>query len=180
MQSVDADFAVQVLENYGVKPFEYAFALCRIEPENNCHIILEAAAKSGAKLLFVGNWNRSSYGTELRREFEWYDNITLLDPVYDLKKLYVLRSNAARYIHGHSAGGTNPSLVEAMFFGREIAAFDVVYNRETTQNKALYFADADALAALLVQSAAENKELLQIAGTIYTWAAIRDKYERLF
>ena len=155
MQSVDADFAVQVLENYGVKPFEYAFALCRIEPENNCHIILEAAAKSGMKLLFV-------------------------DPVYDLKKLYVLRSNAARYIHGHSAGGTNPSLVEAMFFGREIAAFDVVYNRETTQNKALYFADADALAALLVQSAAENKELLQIAGTIYTWAAIRDKYERLF
>ncbi len=180
MQSVDADFAAQVLENYGVKPFEYAFALCRIEPENNCHIILEAAAKSGMKLLFVGNWNRSSYGAELRREFEWYDNITLLDPVYDLKKLYVLRLNAARYIHGHSAGGTNPSLVEAMFFGREIAAFNVVYNRETTQNKALYFADADALAALLAQPAAENKELLQIAGTIYTWAAIRDKYERLF
>jgi glycosyltransferase involved in cell wall biosynthesis len=180
MQSVDADFATQVLDKYGVKPFEYSFALCRIEPENNCHIVLEAAAKSGTRLLFVGNWNRSGYGVELRKKFEKYENISLLDPIYDLKQLYVLRSNAARYIHGHSAGGTNPSLVEAMFFGREIFAFDVVYNRETTQNKALYFSDAESLATLLTMPIRENKELQNIANTIYTWSAIRDKYENLF
>ncbi|MBQ6868940.1 MAG: glycosyl transferase, partial [Alistipes sp.] len=94
--------------------------------------------------------------------------------------LYVLRSNAARYIHGHSAGGTNPSLVEAMFFGREIFAFDVVYNRETTKNKALYFSDAESLSALLALPIKENVELQNIAKTLYTWAVIRDKYEDLF
>ena len=180
MQSVDDYFTAQVLDKYGVKPFEYSFALCRIEPENNCHIVLEAAAKSGTRLLFVGNWNRSGYGVELRKKFEKYENISLLDPIYDLKQLYVLRSNAARYIHGHSAGGTNPSLVEAMFFGREIFAFDVVYNRETTQNRALYFSDAESLATLLTLPIRENKELQNIANTVYTWSAIRDKYENLF
>ena len=168
------------LDKYGVKPFEYSFALCRIEPENNCHVVLEAAAKSGAKLLFVGNWGRSNYGVELRKEFDKYENISLLDPIYDLKQLYVLRSNAARYIHGHSAGGTNPSLVEAMFFGREIFAFDVVYNRETTKNKTLYFSDTESLSALLALPIKENVELQNIAKTLYTWAAIRDKYEDLF
>ena len=180
MQSVEADFTTQVLGKYGVKPFEYSFALCRIEPENNCHVVLEAAAKSGARLLFVGNWNRSDYGVELRKKFESCSNISLLDPVYDLKQLYVLRSNAARYIHGHSAGGTNPSLVEAMFFGREIFAFDVVYNRESTQNKALYFSDAESLAQMFSLPINENKELQNIANTIYTWSAIREKYENLF
>ena len=67
-----------------------------------------------------------------------------------------------------------------MFFGREIFAFDVVYNRETTQNKALYFSDAESLATLLTLPIRENKELQNIANSVYTWSAIRDKYENLF
>ncbi len=59
-------------------------------------------------------------------------NIDIVDAIYDLDVLYTLRVNAGMYIHGHSAGGTNPSSVEAMHFGMPILACDVVYNRETT------------------------------------------------
>ncbi len=72
------------------------------------------------------------------------------DPVYDLGKLKSLRSRSAVYIHGHSAGGTNPSLVEAMHFGVPIIAFDCDFNRSTTEDKALFFRDADSLQQTLV------------------------------
>ncbi|MBQ9137430.1 MAG: DUF1972 domain-containing protein [Alistipes sp.] len=178
LQSVALDDQIKALDSLGVKPNEYAFALCRIEPENNCHIILEAATRSGARLLFVGNWNRSEYGRNLRAQYGEYDNITLSDPIYDLKTLFALRNNASRYIHGHSAGGTNPSLVEAMFFAREIVAYDVVYNRETTLGNALYFSDSESLATLLCQPSAPNQKLYDIASALYTWSAIRTAYER--
>lgn len=180
MQSITLDNQLQILRKYNLTPHTYSFALCRIEPENNCHIILEAAAKSGGKLLFVGNWNRSEYGRELKAQYANFDNIILHDPVYELEELFTLRNNASRYIHGHSAGGTNPSLVEAMFFGREIIAYDVVYNRETTLGKAVYFSDSESLANTLTKPSVENKILADIAREHYTWDKIRNKYEQLF
>ena len=180
LQSIALDKQLQILEKYNLTPYTYSFALCRIEPENNCHIILEATAKSGAKLLFIGNWDRSEYGRDLKARYAQYNNITLHDPVYELDDLYALRNNASRYLHGHSAGGTNPSLVEAMFFGREIIAYDVVYNRETTLGNALYFNDSESLAKILNNKSTENKALSDIAHQHYTWASIRNKYEQLF
>ena len=59
------------------------------------------------------------------------------------------RSRASLYVHGHSTGGTNPSLVEAMHFGKPVLAFDCSFNRATTEDKALYFADGDALLRLI-------------------------------
>ena len=73
----------------------------------------------------------------------------MVDSVYDLDILYALRNQCKCYIHGHSAGGTNPSLVEAMFFGKPILAYDVIYNRETTENKAHYFKTSEELVELL-------------------------------
>lgn len=180
LQSITLDNQLQILKKYNLAPCTYSFALCRIEPENNCHIILAAAAKSGVKLLFVGNWNRSEYGRELKAQYANFDNIILHDPVYELEELFTLRNNASRYIHGHSAGGTNPSLVEAMFFGREIIAYDVVYNRETTLGKAVYFSDSESLANTLTKPSVENKILADIAREHYTWDKIRNKYEQLF
>ena len=100
-------------------------------------------------------------------------------PIYELDDLYALRNNASRYIHGHSAGGTNPSLVEAMFFGREIVAYDVVYNRETTSGKAIYFSDSESLSKILTRPSVENKTLAELAHKLYTWDTIRNKYEQL-
>ena len=104
----------------------------------------------------------------------------MLNSIYDLEILHTLRNNAKYYIHGHSAGGTNPSLVEAMFFGRPILSFDVVYNRETTKNKAHYFTDANDLQELIRQGADNGKELKEIACKEYTWEKIAKEYEALY
>lgn len=78
---------------------------------------MEAFAAAGKELVFVGNWDRSEYSRGLKTEFEKYANIHFINSEYNLDRLYALRANCAWYIHGHSAGGTNPSLVEAMFLG---------------------------------------------------------------
>ena len=171
----------EILKQYGLKAGGYSISVCRIEPENNCHITLEAFRNSKEKLVFIGNWNRNGYSKKLKEEYDnKYCNIVLLDSIYDLDILYTLRKNTKYYIHGHSAGGTNPSLVEAMFFGRPILSFDVVYNRETTSNKAHYFNNADELLALIGQGVDNGKELKEVACKQYTWAQIAKQYEALY
>ena len=170
----------EILKNYGFEKDGYSMCVCRIEPENNCHITLEAFKENKRNLVFVGNWNRNDYSRKLKEEYNAYSNITLLNSIYDLEILYTLRKNAKYYIHGHSAGGTNPSLVEAMFFGRPILSFDVVYNRETTQNKAHYYKNAQELTALIEQGVDNGKELKDVACKQYTWAQIAKEYEALY
>lgn len=174
----------KILKNYNLIEGDYSFSVCRIEPENNVHITLEAYAKTGKKLLFVGNWSRSLYGKELLEKYSKYENIKLLTPIYDLNTLYVLRNNCSLYIHGHSAGGTNPSLVEAMFFKKPIIAFDVVYNRETTENKAIYFSDVTTLINAINTSTellSKNAEdMYEICNRRYRWNIIARQYEELY
>ena len=164
-------------------PDSYALALCRIEPENNVHVILEAFAEAGAPLVFVGNWDRSAYGRELVAAYGTRSNLTLLDPVYDPAALLAIRGGASSYVHGHSAGGTNPSLVEMMHFGIPILAFDCTYNRYTTEESARFFADAPTLAGLVRTPDPDPErgaKLLAIARRRYTWARIGRRYFALF
>ena len=155
-------------------------SVCRIEPENNCHITLETFKNNKERLVFIGNWDRNGYSRKLKEEYSGIDNIMLLDSIYDLEILHSLRHNAKYYIHGHSAGGTNPSLVEAMFFGCPILSFDVVYNRETTKNRAHYYSSAEELTALIAQGVDNGKELKEVACDEYTWAKIAKEYEALY
>ena len=183
IQKIGNDEKTSVLGKYGLQAGEYAFSVCRIEPENNVHITLEAYKQAGKDLVFVGNWQKSEYGKRLYEQYSVYPNIHLLTPIYDLRILNVLRSNCSVYIHGHSAGGTNPSLVEAMFFKKPIYAFDVVYNRETTENKASYFSDVDSLKAMIRSSTtmSENAQnMYEIANRRYCWKEIVKQYERLY
>ena len=164
----------------------YAFKVCRIEPENNIHEVLQAFSESPRHVLvIVGNWDNSDYGRNLRRQFGQFSNINMLNPIYDQEKLDVLRGNALVYIHGHSAGGTNPSLVEAMYLGLPVIAFDVSYNRTTTEGKAVYFTDAQSLkesiqtlsVSLLKAKASQMKE---VANRRYTWEKIANDYNYYF
>lgn len=160
---------------------DYAFSVCRIEPENNIHTILEAFKISGLPLKLVGNWEASDYGKKLKKSYSSVDHIELIDPIYDLTKLFALRSSCCFYVHGHSAGGTNPSLVEAMFFSKLIVAFDCVYNRHTMRNKGYYFSDIDTLVDLLrsldkSSFSQVGSELHDIARACYTWQFVRDRY----
>jgi len=165
---------------------KYAITVCRIEPENNIHVILEAFAKiKSLNIVIVGNWENSEYGVDCREKYRDYSNIILLDPIYDNKKITSLRNNAFLYIHGHSAGGTNPSLVEAMFLGLPVLAYDCVYNRETTENKAIYWHTADELIRTLnyindEEAKKVSKSLKEIADRRYTWKIIADKYNKIF
>ena len=180
MRDISEEAQLASLDKFGVQPHNYNLSICRIEPENNCHLVLEAAALSGAKLLFIGNWERSKYGRELKAKYSTYQNIIISDPVYDLDTLFALRRYAMRYIHGHSAGGTNPSLVEAMIFGNEIAAYDVAYNRFSTNNLALFFDSAESLSNIFKDEPKKSPKLTELAQESYNWDNIRMAYENLF
>ncbi|MBU1215135.1 MAG: DUF1972 domain-containing protein [Gammaproteobacteria bacterium] len=166
-------------------PDRYAFSVCRIEPENNIHIIVEAFSRQqDVPLVLVGNWNNSEYGRELRRRFAEFAHLHLLDPIYDLGKLRTLRANALLYVHGHSAGGTNPSLVEAMHFGRPVLAFDCVFNRATTEDKALFFSGVEGLQELVAGlnepvASQAGRDMLEIAQRRYTWEKVAQAYFKL-
>lgn len=168
---------------YGIQENKYAFKVCRIEPENNIDLILEAFSQCKLPLIIIGNWNFSEYGKAVRKKYEIFEHLTLLDPIYEQTTLDELRSNCFIYVHGHSVGGTNPSLVEAMSLGLNCAIFDVTYNRETTENKAMYFKSVEELANIVnLATSGENtfengQELGLIASRRYTWDRIVSLYK---
>ena len=169
-----------------VEKSDYYLSLCRIEPENNVEMILEAFAKTDRTLKFIGNWEKSEYGRHLKAAYSQFINIDIIDPVYDIETLYHLRMGCKGYIHGHSAGGTNPSLVEAMHFSKPIYAFDCNFNRYSTEDTAVYFSSSDDLnrqlkahntADLELEIGAKMKE---IAKRRYTWKVIAKQYELIY
>jgi glycosyltransferase involved in cell wall biosynthesis len=133
-------------------------------------------------MVIVGNWKNSDYGRELTNEFSSYKNIFLLDPIYEQDVLNQIRSNCSIYLHGHSAGGTNPSLVEAMYLELPVLAFDVNFNRVTTKESALFFDDTDSLINHLSSLDEQGRkkishDLKAVADKYYTWSIISSRYE---
>ena len=181
-----------LFEKYPFCREPYSVTVCRIEPENNIHVILEAFSKmSDEPLVFVGNWEKSEYGRSLKEKFSVYKNIHLLNPIYEPHIVNWLRSNARVYIHGHSAGGTNPSLVEAMNLYLPILAFDCVYNRATTEEKCLYWKTPDDLQNLMKklchsESGSESlrekipREMGEAGKRLYSWEKIARQYNKLY
>ncbi|MCL1037496.1 DUF1972 domain-containing protein [Shewanella submarina] len=164
---------------------DFYLGLCRIEPENNVHVILDSFSKSGYKLVFIGNWNNSAFGKELKEYYSKFDNIILLNPIYDTLELYKYRSGCKGYVHGHSAGGTNPSLVEAMHIGKPIFSFDCNFNRYSTNNEAIYFSNSDDLSMKISRTTDRDMvitsgAMTRIANEKYTWEIIARQYESLY
>ncbi|MEM6966125.1 MAG: DUF1972 domain-containing protein [Bacteroidota bacterium] len=175
-------------ETYQKFPFlraEYAFKVARIEPENHIHTVVEAFARqTELPLVLVGNWDVNEYGKALREKYEKYDHLYLLDPIYEANLLNQLRSNAKLYVHGHSMGGTNPSLVEAMYLGLPILSYDVVYNKVTTERKAYYFEDVEQLGKMIkfhevLDLDRVSRDLYNVAYRRYRWSVITNKYAAL-
>ena len=182
-------------EKYPFCRAPYACTVCRIEPENNVHVILQAFARLPERqLVMVGNWEKSDYGRSLKNQYGAYQNIHLLDPVYEPHTINWIRSNAALYVHGHSAGGTNPSLVEAMCLGLPVLAFDCVYNRATTEEKAVYWKNSDDIVKQIEslfggegRGLSESRRLSEIAKAmkeagerLYAWERIASQYNGLY
>ncbi len=179
----DQDVSMEADEDAGLLSGDYAVTVCRIEPENNIHVILEGFSTLNYPLIVFGNWQSSQYGKDLFRKYNGVGKIRLKGPLYNRAALDRYRANCTMYVHGHSAGGTNPSLVEAMWLDRTVACFDVSFNRETTEGKAFYFQDIESLQTVAQQVFEEGKSnattLKSIADRRYTWAKVAQDYSHL-
>lgn len=160
----------------------FALTICRIEPENNCELLLEAYSKLNiGTYFFIGNWESSDYGRRLKERFSSKSGILCLDPIYEPRILSSLRANCQCYLHGHSVGGTNPSLVEMLFYDAPIIAFDCIFNRFTAGDEISYFSSEDTLIEklniYLNSNIVTSKNISKLK---YTKDGICDSYIKLF
>lgn len=156
-----------------LEPGRYTLIVARLEPENH---VLEAlrgavAAASGDPIVVVGS---VPYPTDHSRSIEALaasdPRVRLLGGVWDQALLDALYAHCAIYLHGHSVGGTNPSLLRAMGAGAAVAAYDVSFNRETLGGTGSFWTTAEDLTGLLDGLTAQSRS---DAG-----AAARDRAER--
>ena len=160
----------------------YFLSIARIEPENNCHLILDACEAAEVRLIFIGNWDANGYGRALKLRFSNSRFLTLLDPVYDLQILAAVREHSIGYIHGHSVGGTNPSLVEALFHTDKLLSYDCVFNKSTLSGVGSYFKNSDDLFNLLRyrnSGLIEKNELAELREK-YKWTHVISSYLKIF
>lgn len=124
---------------YQVVPFRYNLLIARMEPENNIEIILKGYQQSSLAepLLLVGNFS-NAFGSYLHQTYK-DQRIKFLGSQYNLVELNSLRHYSHMYFHGHSVGGTNPSLLEAMASNALIVANNNAFNRAILEDDAFYF-----------------------------------------
>ena len=184
---LDDDRGARVAER-GLDPEGYHLVVARFEPENHVQEIVEGYVRSAATkpLVVVGSAPYSAeYTDRIDRLAQGDERVRLLGAVWDQELLDDLYASAFTYVHGHSVGGTNPSLLRAIGAGAPVVAFDVDFNREVVRDPGLYFRGPHDLAGILED--AERDEL----GTIergranrkraedYSWDDVADGYEQL-
>jgi glycosyltransferase involved in cell wall biosynthesis len=162
---------------------DYILALGRIQSDNNVEMLLDAFSKTNEVFVYIGNWGVSTYAIELRKKYQSFSNLIMLDAIYDLQVLDIIRSNCTFYMHAHSAGGTNPSLVEAMHYQIPILCYDNGFNNNTTKHKAIYFKTKEEILQLIIELRQDPErskniadDLYQIAKEFYSWKSIATKY----
>ncbi len=174
----------EILKKFDLQAKKYDIAIARAQPDNNIEMVLDAYSRSKRTIVFVSNWESSKFGLELFQRYRGKNNIKLIGPIYNPIAIHTLRSSAALYIHGHSAGGTNPTLVEAMHSELPILAFDVNFNRFTTENQARYFRNSESLLRLLDEFDLQKSgdmaaQLKAISEKKYCWVDICNSYKKL-
>jgi len=170
----------------GLDPKGYHLVVARFEPENHVLEIVRGYVASEAKLplVVVGS---SPYGLEYTAEIEAAanENVRLLGAVWDQAELDQLYANALSYAHGHSVGGTNPSLLRAAGAGAYVIAYDCIFNREVLNGDGDYFRTPEELGALLVASELEPQQAVELGSFAreairrYDWDDVARRYEAL-
>ena len=174
------------LPELDLKPGQYHLVVARFEPENHVHLIVEGHRRSGSRipLIVVGSSPYAdAYTAELKERAA--GNVRFLGGVWDQELLNQLYANAYVYWHGHSVGGTNPSLLRALGSGSAVAAFDVSFNREVADRAGRYFADATEAATLFTEleknpaQVASLQRATAAEAARYDWETVTDGYEQL-
>jgi len=165
--------------------------VARLEPENH---VLEAVhgyvlSEETRPLLVVGSAPYSQWYIDKVHEIAGGDaRVRFLGGIYDQDLLDQIYGNCRTYVHGHSVGGTNPSLLRAMGAGAPVVAFDCEFNREVTADRALFWSDAQQLAEYFdeIADGELDDELAELSrdGRIriaehYQWDAVAEQYEGL-
>ncbi len=171
-----------VLPTYQVEAYQYDMLIARLEPENNIETILDGVVQSGNKrpFLVVGK-HETSFGAYLKNKFKDTATIRFVGGIYDINILNNLRHYSNVYFHGHSVGGTNPSLLEAMASQALICANNNAFNATILGDDAFYFSSvAEVVAVLNTVSKQQNQEKIETnvhkISTIYAWDIIIDQY----
>lgn len=175
-----------VLASYQLQEHQYSMLIARMEPENNIEIILDGFVKSNLNtpFLVIGK-TENKFGQYLKEKYKDNKKIQFLGGIFDINVLNNLRFYSSLYFHGHSVGGTNPSLLEAMSSKSLIAAHDNIFNKSILGDDALYFNNADEVAKILITDTTQNRTSYiqnnsQKIETLYTWDKIIEDYEKLF
>lgn len=185
------DFKAEYLEEFGLKSEEYYILIARLEPENNIVMVIEGylhSKENGRRPLIVVGKTNTPHGKELVEKYGNERNVEFVGGIYDFKKLDSVRHFSKAYFHGHSVGGTNPSLLEAMAAGCFIFAHDNIFNRAVLKENAFYYPSADKVTEYLnrIDTIAEGSKIQYTARNIevirneYSWESLIDKHEKYF
>lgn len=179
----------ELIDRYGVRPGEYYLVVSRLIPENTLDVIVDAYVKSGSEkpLIVVGG---ATYDSPFHEKLKAManDRVHFVGHVHDQDTLRELWCNCYAYLHGHSVGGTNPALLNAMGYGACVLALDTVFNREVLGGSGILWPpEAEALAQLLRELDGDADRVAAIRQlprrrieACYTWERITDQYESLF
>lgn len=175
------------LESLGLAAEGFHLVVARFEPENHVLEIVRGyrASSSTVPLAVVGSAPyAAAYTQAIEKAAEGDPRIRLLGPVYDQDLLDQMYFHALTYLHGHSVGGTNPSLLRAIGAGTPVIAHDNVFNREILGAQGWYFAGPDDLAPALAEAETQPDRLRarahamrRRAETDFTWESVTDGYE---
>lgn len=179
----------ELLGDYDLEPGEYFLIVARLEPENHTDFLIKAfkRVETDKKLVVVGGASYKSPYHDRLKALAKDGRVSLLGPVYDSERLHGLLRNCFAYLHGHSVGGTNPVLLQAMACGAPVLYLDVPFNTEVAGDTGLPFPlDEDKAAGVmqgLVNDAAIAIQLSDRARKRvqekYTWEQATDAYEAL-
>jgi glycosyltransferase involved in cell wall biosynthesis len=183
---IPQDFSFLCLSEYNLDANKYFLVIARMEPENNIEMIIRGYQKSEQlyPLIVVGS-TKNKHGQFLIKKYS-SSSVQFIGAIYDQKKINALRHFSRIYFHGHSVGGTNPSLLEAMACSCNIAAHDNAFNKAILGHDACYFSTPEDINHIISQTmgtndAAQNKaaNLGKVEKT-YNWTKIITEYETLF
>jgi glycosyltransferase involved in cell wall biosynthesis len=187
--NIESSVNPEILREYGLEPFRYYLIASRMVPENNADLIIEAfqRVKSSRVLAIAGGVNyKSAFVERLKQTKD--PRVRFLGHVGNADHVKELHCNAYAYLHGHSMGGTNPSLLKALGYGNCVVALRTPFNEEVMAEHGIFFErDPEDLARKLhelechPEMAAEYRRIApnRILQT-YTWEKITDQYEELF
>ncbi|MCB9063653.1 MAG: DUF1972 domain-containing protein [Chitinophagales bacterium] len=175
-----------ILSDYSLTPYKYNMLMARMEPENNIEMIIKGHLESGVdeELIVIGK-TENAFGQMLVNTYGNSDKVRFLGAIYDINIINNFRYYSHLYFHGHSVGGTNPSLLEAMGSHALIAAHDNHFNKGVLGDDAFYFLDEHAVAGIIKQVANKQDHMDFVEGNLqkirdqYNWPRIVDEYEKV-